>query len=302
MQARALDAVTGVPPIPAMTSEAERLCYHRLALEADGAVIEFGTWLGASTAYIAAAMREKGGKAHTYDKFETKKSHAKLVRQFRDKHGDGSDYPDAYSHFLANVGALAQNLIVHRGRIEAARWDHEPIGLIVFDAPKRVPAISAVLTNFRDGIRPGTMLAWQDFCHFPSYEIPACLYRLREHLEFTEAVVPGSTMVFRVKSVWKPEEVTREALALPRWTPAEIGEAWAYWLKFVPVEKAPLFACGATMFLCDIGYPDEAAEGLRRVRDNGAVRKKWDYLRSARPDFLARYRPLFDVMAAESVL
>jgi hypothetical protein len=40
-------------------------------------------------------------------------------------------------------------------------------------------------------------MAWQDFCHFPSYEIPACLYRLRDHLEFVEAVVPGTTLVFR---------------------------------------------------------------------------------------------------------
>ena len=297
MQAPALDRITGLPPIPAMTSPAERQCYHRLAMEADGAVVEFGTWLGASTAYIAAAMREKGGKAHTYDKFETKKSHAKLVRQFREKHGDGSDYPDAYSHFLANVGPLAEHLIVHKGRIEAEQWGDEPIGLIVFDAPKRVPAISAVLTNFRKGIREGTIMAWQDFCHFPSYEIPASLYRLRKHLKFVEAVLPGSTMVFRVKARWKAEEVTRQALS--GWTPAEIEAAWEYWGCFVPQEKDHLFQCGRAMFLADTGHTKEAVAVLDRVLsfNSPTVRSKWEYLRKARPDFFVRYRPLFDCFA-----
>jgi hypothetical protein len=298
MQARELDPVTGVPPIPAMTSEAERQCYYRLTREAEGAVIEFGAWLGASTAYMAAAAREKGGKVHTYDKFETKKSHAKLVRQFRDKHGNGSEYPDAHSHFLANVGPLIKHIVVHNGRIEAERWGNEPIGLIVFDAPKRVKAISAVLTNFRKGIHEGTIMAWQDFCHFPSYEIPASLYRLRKHLEFTEAVLPGSTMVFRVKSRWKAEEVTREALT--GWTPAEIEAAWEYWGCFVPQQKDLLFRCGQAMFLSDIGHTKEAVAVLDRVLsfNSPTVRDKWEYLRGARPDFFVRYRPLFDCVAA----
>ena len=57
-------------------------------------------------------------------------------------------------------------------------------------------------------------MAWQDFCHFPSYPIPACLYRLRQHIEFVEAVTPGSTLVFRVTSQWDADEVSPAALAL----------------------------------------------------------------------------------------
>jgi hypothetical protein len=298
VSARELDAVTGRPPIPAMTSEAERLCYHRLALEAEGAVIEFGAWLGASTAYIAAAMREKGGKAHVYDKFQSKKGHVRKVREFYAEPGpDNIPVGDAYEHFLHNMGPLAEHCIVHKGQIEQAKWDNEAIGLIVNDAPKRVPAISAMLTNFRGGIREGTVMAWQDFCHFPSYEIPACLYRLREHCEFVEAVVPGSTLVFRVKSVWKPQEVTREAFG--NWTPAEVAAAWDYWADCVPHEKWLLFMCGQAMFLCDIGHTSHAVKALRAVLEAGdpTVAKKWDYLRRTRPDFFIRYRPLFDCFA-----
>lgn len=293
MQAPTLDRV-----IPAMTSAAERECYHRLALEAEGDVIEFGAWRGAATVRIAEAMRQRGGKVHTYDKFETQKSHVRKIGE--DCPGlEGRLVKDARAHLEHNLGPLINHVIIHEGRIEAATWDRQPIGLIVFDAPKRVPAISAVLTNFRGGIRKGTMMAWQDFCHFPSYEIPACLYRLREHIEFTEAVVPGSTLVFRVKSVWSAAEVRPdEALALTSWTPGEVAQAWRYWEPFVPVEKYPLFMCGQAMFLCDIGHAGHGVAALRAVLESGdeAVLKKWAYLRRARPDFVRRYRPLFECL------
>lgn len=294
MQTSTLDRVT----IPAMTSQAERDCYYRLAKGGTGAVIEFGAWRGASTIYIAQAVKDStGGKAHTYDKFETQKSHIRKIKE---------DCPEtaeilihsARKHLEHNLGPLLDHVIIHEGKIEAARWDFEPISFILFDAPKRVPAISAVLTNFRDGIGPQTVMAWQDFCHFPSYEIPACLYRLRDHLEFLEAVVPGSTLVFRVKSVWKASQVTRDALALNKWAPEEVAKAWRYWEPFVPAEKYPLFMCGKAMFLCDIGHHAHGVAALRAVLETGdeAVLKKWAYLRRARPDFVQRYSPLFECL------
>lgn len=298
MQAPELDPVTQLPPIPAMTSQAERDCYYRLAKEADGAVIEFGAWMGASTAYIAAAMRDSGkGKAHTYDKFQVKKSHVKKVREFHAKRGENKPaLQDASVALRENLGPLLDHVEVHHGKIEQAKWESEPIGFIMFDAPKRVPAISAALTNFRKGIRKGTMLAWQDFCHFPSYEIPASLYRLRDHIEFTEAVVPGSTMVFRVTKPWG--EVTRASLE--GWTPDEVALAWRYWDDFVPDEKFNLFMCGQAMFLSDLGYHKEAVAALKAVLAAGdaEVLKKWRYLRGARPDFVVRYRLLFDCVPA----
>lgn len=296
--------MTGGPPIPAMTSQAERECYYRLVSDAvgNGAIIEFGAWLGASTAYIAAAIRDSGKdiRAEVYDKFQSKKGHIKKVNEFYAKEGihtGAMPIGDAYQHFLANLGPLKAFVKAHKCQIEDVKWGDEPIALIINDAPKRVPAISAILTNFRKGIREGTVMAWQDFCHFPSYEIPACLYRLGDHLKFEESVVPGSTLVFKVRSVWEPEEVTGEALALRRWTPDAIADAWDYWLDFVPQEKAPLFRCGQAMFLSDIGHSQEAVAVLNTVRDDRAVIHKWDYLRRARPDFVIRYRPLFDCMS-----
>lgn len=297
MQAQELDPVTHVPPIPAMTSEVERQCYYRLASEAEGAVIEFGAWMGASTAYIAAAMRDHGkGKMHTYDKFQVKKGHVKKVREFNAKHGIQSDVQvgDAFPLFERNMGPLMEYIEPHKGSIESAKWGDDPIGLIVNDALKRVPALSAVLTNFRGGIREGTMTAWQDFCHFPSYETPASVYRLRDHFEFVESA--GPTMVFRVKSAWP--QISRSSLE--GWTPEEVNQAWDYWKEIVHTDRLALFMCGKAMFLTDMGVVRPAISTLEAAIASGedVVLKKWRYLRKSRPDFVIRYRPLFDVVAA----
>lgn len=302
-------SLTGVPPIAAMTTDAERECYYRLAKDAagKGAIVEFGAWMGASTAYIAAGIRDSGVKQHVwvYDHFISKAGHIRKVQEFYDKQGlDKTPVGPSIEAFAENLGPLMDYVEPIQGAAEKVVWDSKPIALMVTDAPKRVPAISAVLTRLRKGLQPGSLMAWQDFCHFPSYEIPACLYRLRNHLEFVEAVVPGTTLVFRLKSQWSADEVTLASLALSKWTPAEIEQAWKYWFDFVAPEKAALFRCGAAMFLCDIGYPDEAVGLLAGVfvNDADAIVKKWRYLRDARPDFVTRYSPLFAYLGSVGVL
>jgi hypothetical protein len=302
-------SVTGVPPIAAMTTDAERECYYRLTKEAvgKGAIVELGAWMGASTAYIAAGIRDSGvqTKAHVYDHFKSKPGHIAKVQAFYDKEGiDKVPTGPCLGTFKDNLGSLNAFIEPHPGEIEAMNWTGGPISLLVTDAPKRVPAISAVMTALRNPLQPGSLMAWQDFCHFPSYEIPACLYRLRNHLEFVEAVVPGTTLVFRVKSQWNLAEVTKSALALSRWTPDEISAAWIHWLGMVPTEKKHLFECGAAMFLCDIGHPTRAVQLLGGTyRTNAAaILPKWRYLKDARPDFRIRYKPLFDYLAAQGDL
>lgn len=297
-----MQAPIGLNAIPAMTTDAERAVYLRLAREAagKGAIVELGAWLGASTAYIASGIFQSGHdvKVQVYDKFMSKAGHERKVRAFFEKKGmTAIPQGPCLQQFEENLGSLMEHVDVHRGQIEDMVWTDGPIALLVTDAPKRVPAISAVLTTLGPSLEPGAIMAWQDFCHFPSYEIPACLYRLRDHIEFVEAAVPGTTLVFRVKSQWAAEDVSLRALSLDRWTPEETAEAWAYWAKFVPEEKAALFQCGRAMFLCDIGYPREAKVVLAGVQNAPDVVKKWDYLRRNRADFVVRYHPLFQLMA-----
>jgi hypothetical protein len=293
-----------------MTTDAERECYYRLTKEAapKGAIVELGAWLGASTAYIAAGMRDStGAKVHVYDQFISKPGHIRKVVEFYSKQGiDRAPVGPSLDAFADNLGPLLRYVEPHPGKIEQMAWGDEPIALLITDAPKRVPAISNVLTKLRKALQPGALMAWQDFCHFPSYEIPACLYRLREHLDFVEAVVPGTTLVFRVDSQWEAGEVSLDALALSRWTASDVRNAWSLWVetRCIPEEKRALFDCGAAMFMCDIGHPEEAVIWLNEIyRDEAeAILPKWRYLKKARPDFLTRYAPLFAYLGSRDAL
>jgi hypothetical protein len=305
----AQEGTEGLPRIPAMTTDAERECYYRLAKAAagQGAVVELGAWMGASTAYIAAGIRDSGveAKAQVYDKFISRPGHIRKVKEFYSKRNiDKAPIGPSLMTFRENLGRLIEYVEPHQGQIEDLKWGKEPVSLLVCDAPKRVPQISAVLTAFRKALRPGSIMAWQDFCHFPSYEIPACLYRIRHHLEFVEAVVPGTTMVFQVKSQWNAKEVTPNALSLNAWSVAEIEDAWDEWLEVIPHEKAALFDCGAAMFLCDIGHPEVGVKWLAQVygRNAASIVKKWRYLKETRSDFLNRYKPLFEYLASQGAL
>lgn len=303
-----MQALADMPIIPAMTTDAERDCYYRLVRENahDGAVIELGAWLGASTAYIAAALRDaKAGKAHVYDKFQSKAAHAAKVRAFYAKRGlDEVPQGPCIEQFKANLGPLMDHVEVHQGQIEKIAWDDTRIAVLITDAPKRIPQISAVLMRLRKGLQRGSIMAWQDFGHFPSYEIPACLYRLRDHIEFVEAAVPGTTMVFRVTKPWRAEDVSPDALALERWTAMDAALAWYHWGRNVPPEKAGLFQCGHTLMLCDIGDPALAVSHLADLYDDhgDAILPKWRYLHRGRPDLVRRYQPLFDYLASKGAL
>jgi len=299
-----------MPTIPAMTTEEERQLYYRLARDgaAHGAVVEIGAWLGASSAFIAAGVRDSGidTKAHVYDRFVSKPGHAAKVKAWYANHAADSAIPmgACLEQFRDNLGPLIEFVEPHQCEIEAMRWDGGPISVLITDAPKRVPQISHVLTALRDALQPGAVMAWQDFCHFPSYEIPACLYRLRDHIEFVEAVVPGTTLAFRVVKPWDAEMVSPAALAVKSWQPEDISDAWGFWHDVVPTEKGALFECGATMFLCDIGWPDLAVLALDRILLNLAdqVAPKWRYLHRERPSLVKRYRPLFELLHRKGLL
>lgn len=281
--------------IPAMTTEAERRCYYRWTKEvaSTGAVVELGAWLGASTAYIAAGLRDAGvaTKAQVYDRFVWKPSS-------HDKKAGGPIGMAPLAAFNQNLGPLLAHVAVHMGELNHFAWKGGRIALLVSDAPKRIPEISRVLTAVTPSVTAGMVMAWQDFGYFPSYDIPAALMRLGDRVEFVEAVYPGTTAVFRVVTPWKAAEVSPAALSLQRWTPDDVESAWAHWRVRLPEPMRPRFDCGAAMFLCDLGAHDRAKARLTQIiaAHRAEVLPKWRYLVAERASLMQRYQPLVEVL------
>lgn len=273
--------------IPAMTSAEERACYYRLTREqvAKGSIIEMGCWLGASTAAIACAIRDSNvkTKVHVYDRFEWDPSHERKGAPHRDNLVAFQDY----------MGPLLEFIEIHKGEISDMTWGGGPVALTIFDAPKRIPMISTALRKLAGNMGEGSIMVWQDFAYFPSYDIPAALAMLSKKLEFIEAV-PGTTAVFRVKEPWTKEEVSPQALALTNWKPEEIVAWWEEWHSCLPASMIPRFDCGAALFLYDLSHVDQAVDYLAEILAAfpDQVVPKWRYLINERSDMRRRYPKL----------
>jgi len=272
--------------IPAMTSEEERACYYRLAKEANqhGYVVEVGAWLGASSAWIAAGVRDSGvdRKAHIFDRFTLRPDHAAKA---------GRPLPrDLLPEFQKNLGPLLSYVVPHKGEVtDNFSWDKGEVALLICDAPKRIGAIAPTLMAFAGYMNRGAILAWQDFAFSAAYAIPAVCSRLK--LEFVEAV-PKCTVVLRVKEPWTKQQVS--AIVLDKWTVKEIEDAWECWPALLPPEMAAHVEAGKAMFLCDRGEPDKARVVMQNVlRDYGnSIVAGWQRF-NQRPKFVQRFKPLF---------
>lgn len=290
-----LDLPDSARSIPAMTTEAERQCYYRLTREQSGrgAVVELGAWLGASTAYIAAGMRDSGvaNRVHVYDRFVWKPSS-------HDVKAGGPIRTTQLEAFKQYLGPLLNHVDVHVGEVSRVKWTGGNVSLLICDAPKRVPEIASVLAAFSKAMTADSLMVWQDFGYFPSYDIPAVLTCLRSHVEFVEGVYPGTTAVFRVIEPWHAKNVSASALDLRSWTPAEVEAEWDAWEPRLPEPMRPRFACGAAMFLCELGAVDRARHRLSAiVKAHGdEVLPKWRYLITERASLMQRYQPLVEVI------
>ena len=286
----------GAREIPAMTTVEERTAYYKLALEmaGKGAIVELGTWLGAATVFLAAALRDSGapGEVHTYDRFVWRKIH--------EYKAGGPLNGTMLDQFIANMGPLAIRVKTHVGEIMASRWGLGAIGLLVADGPKRVREITKVLQIFGTSVMPGGYMAWQDFAYFPAYDIPACLHRLEEagKIEFVSSVYPGTTVVFRVlSSIWD-DGFVESKFALYKWSPSLIIETWEKWNERLEPEMRPRWMCGAALFLSDRGAKNEAVNLFRKLLKDqpGDIVSKWVYLREKKAGFEAQYQHLYKVL------
>jgi hypothetical protein len=275
--------------IPAMTSDAERDYYYFLALKhaGKGAIIELGAWLGAGTAAMAKGIKESGkdSKVHSYDRFRwDPRSHGPK--------SNGLRVTDLFTTYKKNLGELLAFVDPHKGEIESYSWSGEPIALMVCDAPKRLKPVAHVLSTFGPYLMPGATMAWQDFCYPPAYEIAACLYQLRDHMEFSHAV--GDTVAFEIHEPWTAKQTTIDKLDPKKWTPDNVLEALAHWRATLPHEQYICVMCGATLFLSDLGHELQGRTILRTlVKADPELEKGLLLIKKTRPVLANRYCGLF---------
>ena len=293
-------ALPDLPDIPGMITDAEGRYLYWLAsevYEGRGAIHELGTWLGRSTSRLAAglAAAHDDAQMNCFDHFRwsggtnwDQKTHTVHARN-----------EDFMPEFLANLGPYAARIRPVRTKISEISLPDEAVEIMVLDAPKRLRDISASLTQIAGRTIPSTtILAWQDFMHGASFEIPATLYALRDKLSPIHSITTGCMLAFRVTDGWRAEEVSVHALDFSHWSSAECVAVWEYWLPAVSPSQQPAFRIGLAMLLHDLGHAEAAnEETVRLARTHGAAlaakMAKW-----GEGSLRARYAPVFAAFEA----
>jgi len=133
------------------------------ALRGVGSVVECGSWLGASVAPMAAALRDAESTAviHCYDRWratkeEVRKAAAQGVELFEGQ--------DLLPLFKENVLAIYPHVVCHQGWTREATWRDGPIELYIDDCNKGPEDFHHALATFGPAWIPGqTMVVLMDF-------------------------------------------------------------------------------------------------------------------------------------------
>jgi hypothetical protein len=282
--------------IPAMISQPEKNYYYWLTsnhARGMGAVVEFGTWLGASSAYLAAGLG--GRELHCYDHFiwadhYNSKSDVKLK--------DGDDFTHL---FLSNMERYGANIVVHKTKMKGMTWEGGPIELLILDAPKQAADLARLLSVFAPSLIPGqTRISIQDYQHFPSYQISILMDAIRSSAVLEHIVVAvnsniqASTVAFLVTKPIDTASLIEAASSFKTWSVERIRATWHRIMEPLPEQARARMAPGLALFLYDAGHEKEAVAALAETPMDRIMLKRWK--RMAGIHVGKRYPSLFSFM------
>ena len=130
----------------------ERLELFRLALQSPSGFVacEIGSYLGASTSFLAAAATIQGGHVHAVDTWRN------------DAMPDGPG-EDTFERFTNNTRLFQHVITTHRGGSSEMKDRVGPIDLLFIDGDHAYESVKADLTNYGMKIKPGGVLVVHDF-------------------------------------------------------------------------------------------------------------------------------------------
>ena len=289
-------AMAKPPPIdiPAMICQQEKNYFYWLTSNhapGIGAVVEFGTWLGSSSAHLSAGLG--GRELYCYDHFVwsdqyNAKSEIKLK--------DGEDFSDI---FLQNMERCGAKVIVNTSKMTDITWDGGPIELLILDAPKQASDLARLLTVFGPSLIPGqTRIALQDYQHFPSYQISLVMDAIRSSVALEHVVVAvnsnlqPNTVSFFVSAPIDTAELAEVVNTFKTWSAERIRETWSRIMEPLPEQVRARMAPGLALFLYDAGHEEEATKALAAISMDRLMLVRWD--RMAGLHVSKRYPKLFE--------
>jgi predicted O-methyltransferase YrrM len=134
---------------------------YRLARdgEGSGAIVEIGSWMGRSTAWLAAGSKEAGREpVHAVDPFDG----GPVLKRMRVVKERGTTY-DAFTRNLKNAGLLEHVVpVVAQSRAAAARWKNGAIRLLFIDGDHSYEGVKADVEGWLPHVPAGGYVVFDD--------------------------------------------------------------------------------------------------------------------------------------------
>lgn len=191
-----LEPMASVPTM--LAREEQRLYYWLTSVWSGdhGEVVELGSYVGGSTARLAAGLfdTEKLARVFAYDHFRTDENTKQNVLY---KHGipefDGDDILPLAQKLLKPWN---DRIVYRRGPIESKTWKGGPIEILAMDASKSVHTMDRMSEIFFPHLIPGrSLVVQQDYYHWRQPWVPAQMRRMANW--FTPiAFCPNDTVIF----------------------------------------------------------------------------------------------------------
>lgn len=225
------------------------------------AVVELGTWLGATTRAITG-----GGHPapHVYDTFTFVDVEPRVAgTPLEGRHHEGEDFVDL---FQRRAGGAP---VVHRGDVLVAGWDGPPIEVLFVDLAKTWEIWRHVRTTFVRPVEVGGLVVQQDWAHANTPWLHLWHHRWRDHFEPLGPIAHSSAVPFRLRRPLPEAAFDHDELA--DHAPDEIDAAFTWAAGLVDPELRPNLAAAKVVLHVLHGRVDDAVATLLAEADRVPV-------------------------------
>jgi predicted O-methyltransferase YrrM len=245
--------------------------FARTEYSGDGAIVDLGCWLGASTIELARGLREnpcanlRGSVVHAYDCFVWEAWMDQFVAQtqLKGRYRPGDSF---YEECVSRTHPWRDSIELHPGDLSALGWNSGPIEFLFIDAMKSWALANSILNNFFSALIPGrSIVVHQDFAHFGTHWIHLIMYRLRSYFEPVLDIPHSWSMVFRYREAI-PARMLVESYSPALFSTQEMEAAFEYSSSIVAFEKRPQIVGAKVMALLEMGEIYHAREELERAK------------------------------------
>jgi hypothetical protein len=249
-----------------MMSAEERQYLYDFATEeytGQGAIVDLGCWLGASTTAIARGLQDnndpklRNTTIHAFDIFEWEPSMEFMVKgtPLQHRFSSGDNFLEEY---LNQIAPWKDQVQVYAGDLTQFQWDNGSIEFLFVDAMKGWDLATSIVRAFFPDLIPGKSIVFhQDFSYYGTYWIHLVMYRLRSYFQPIKDIPNSWGLAFRYEKPIPAAEL-QATYDIKDFSLDEIDQAFEYSAQLVGEEKRSQIIGAKVKALFEAGEPQRA--------------------------------------------